>query len=151
MSSIFKLGQVVKGKLSKYIITKEIQETVWFAKWVHSVRIAVWCLPSSRDQANQQQVVIKSVRGHFRVKNERDVLQKFQGRTPYLRPLIDEIEELAEPTTIVLKYLDDNLQNASNKKTLNRKEIKYISKRILEALNTLHEDGFVHTGKLFPC
>ena len=32
MSSIFKLGQVVKGKLSKYIITKEIQETVWFAK-----------------------------------------------------------------------------------------------------------------------
>jgi hypothetical protein len=104
----------------------------------------------SRSQKNEQQVVIKSVRGHFRVENERDILRRFQGRTPYLRPLIDEIEEPSEPITIVLKYLDDNLQNASNKRTLSRKELKYASKRILEALSTLHEDGFVHTGKLSP-
>jgi len=77
------------------------------------------------------------------------VLLKFQGRSPYIRPLVDEIEEPSEPTTIVLKHLDDNLQNASNKTTLNRKELKYVSQRILEALSTLHEDGFVHTGKLF--
>jgi len=102
----------------------------------------------SRSQKNEQRVVIKSVRGHFRVENERDILRRFQGRTPYLRPLIDEIEEPSEPITIVLKYLDDNLQNASNKGTLSRKELKYVSKRILEALSTLHEDGFVHTGKL---
>jgi serine/threonine protein kinase len=102
----------------------------------------------SRSQKNEQRVVIKSVRGHFRVGNERDILQRFQGRTPYLRPLIDEIEEPSEPIAIVLKYLDDNLQNASNKRTLNRKELKYVSKGILEALSTLHEDGFVHTGKL---
>jgi hypothetical protein len=104
----------------------------------------------SRSQKNEQRVVIKSVRGHFRVENERDILRRFQGRTPYLRPLIDEIEEPSEPITIVLKYLDDNLQNASNKRTLSRKELKYVSKRILEALSTLHEDGFVHTGKLSP-
>jgi serine/threonine protein kinase len=102
----------------------------------------------SRSQKNEQQVVIKSVRGHFRVENERDILRRFQGRTPYLRPLIDEIKEPSEPITIVLKYLDDNLQNASNKRTLSRKELKYVSKRILEALSTLHEDGFMHTGKL---
>ena len=102
----------------------------------------------SRSQKNEQRVVIKSVRCHFRVKNERDILRRFQGRTPYLRPLIDEIEEPSEPVTIVLKYLDDNFQNASNKRTLSRKELKYVSKRILEALSTLHEDGFVHTGKL---
>ena len=104
----------------------------------------------SRSQKNEQQVVIKSVRGHFRVENERNVLRRFQDRTPYLRPSIDEVEEPSEPITIVLRYLDDNLQNASNKRTLSRKELKYVSKRILEALSTLHEDGFVHTGRLSP-
>jgi serine/threonine protein kinase len=78
------------------------------------------------------------------------VLQWVQGCTPYLRPLIDEIEEPSESVTIVFKYLDDNLQNASNKRTLSRKELKYVSTRIIEALHTLHADGFVHTGKLFP-
>jgi serine/threonine protein kinase len=108
---------------------------------------AVRNLLPSRSQKNER-VVIKSVRGHSRVKNERDTLRRFEGRTPYLRPLLDEIEVPSEPITIVLKYLDDNLQNASNKTTLSRKELKYVSKRILEALSTLHEDGFVHTGKL---
>jgi serine/threonine protein kinase len=83
------------------------------------------------------------------VENERDVLKSFQDRTPYLRPLIDEIEEPSDPPTIVLKYLEDHLLNASIKKTLNRKELKYVSRRILEALKVLHEDGYVHTGKRF--
>jgi len=101
-----------------------------------------------RNKSNQQQVLIKSVQGHFRVENERDVLQRFQGRNSYLRPLIDEIEEPLEPVTIVLKYLDDNLQSASNTKTLNRKELKYVSRRILQALSALHAEGFIHTGML---
>ena len=63
----------------------------------------------SRSQKNEQQVVIKSVR----VENERNVLRRFQERTPYLRPLTDDIEEPSEPITIVLRYLDDTLQNAS--------------------------------------
>lgn len=32
MSAVFKLGQVLKGRLSTYTITKEVQKTVWFAK-----------------------------------------------------------------------------------------------------------------------
>jgi hypothetical protein len=32
MSSLFRTGQVLKGRASKYTITKEIQDTVWFAK-----------------------------------------------------------------------------------------------------------------------
>lgn len=31
-SSGFRLGQVLRGRLGKYIITKEIQDTVWFAR-----------------------------------------------------------------------------------------------------------------------
>jgi serine/threonine protein kinase len=83
------------------------------------------------------------------VENERDVLKRFQNQTPYLRPLIDEIEEPSDPPTIVLKHLEDHLLNASIKKTLNRKELKYVSRRILEALKVLHEDGYVHSGKDF--
>jgi serine/threonine protein kinase len=103
-------------------------------------------LTPHRNQA-EGTVIIKGVHGHPRVENERDVLKRFQDRTPYLRPLIDEIEEPSQPPTIVLKHLDDHLLNASIKKTLNRKELRYVSRRILEALMVLHEDGYVHTGK----
>ena len=92
-------------------------------------------------------VVIKSAR-HFRIGNERDVLRSFQAKT-HLRPLIDEIVVPADPPAIVLKHLDDDLLNASNTKKLNTREIKYVSKRILEALDVLHEAGYVHTGQVY--
>ncbi|KAF2272540.1 STE/STE20 protein kinase [Westerdykella ornata] len=127
-SSLFRLGQVLRGRLGRYTITKEIQDTVWFAK-----------------NQLEETVVIKSVKGHPRVENERNVLKRFQHRTPYLRPFIDEIQELSYPPTVVLKYLDDHLLNASVKKALTRKEVKYVSRRVLEALALLHEDDYVHT------
>lgn len=86
--------------------------------------------------------------GHPRLENERDVLKRFQDRTPY-RPLIDEIEEPSAPQTIILKYLDDHLMNASINNALNRKELKYVSRRILEALKVLHEYSYVHTSKKY--
>ncbi|KAJ9233868.1 hypothetical protein DTO169E5_6853 [Paecilomyces variotii] len=128
MSSLFRLGQTLRGRLGRYTITKQIQDTVWFAK----------------NQA-EDRVIIKGVHGHPRVENERDVLKRFQDKISSLRPLIDEIEEPSQPPTIVLKYLDDHLLNASINKPLNRKELKYISKRILQALLVLHEGGYVHT------
>lgn len=98
----------------------------------------------------EELVVIKSVEGHPRVENERDVLKRFQHRTPYLRPLIDEIDETSVPVTIALKHLQGDLQSASVERTLNRKELKHVSRCVLEALKTLHEDGFVHTGMNAP-
>jgi len=90
--------------------------------------------------------VIKGVQGHFRVRNERDVLKRLQSRSPYIRPLVDEVIDPPEPSIIMLRHLDDHLLKASIRQKLNRTEVKYVSKRILEALNILHEDGFVHTG-----
>jgi serine/threonine protein kinase len=90
--------------------------------------------------------VIKSVEDHSRVENERNVLNRFQHRTQYLRPLIDEIDEPSTPVTIPLQYLQGNLLEASIAKTLNRSELKYVSRCVLEALKILHEDIFVHTG-----
>jgi serine/threonine protein kinase len=101
----------------------------------------------------QDTVVIKGVEGHLRVENERNVLKRFQYRTPYLRPLIDEIQE-PSATTIALRYLDSDLWEESNRTKMSRKELKHVSRCILEALKVLHKDGYVHTGRspyyLFP-
>ena len=88
--------------------------------------------------------MIKGFHKHLRVQNERDVLKRFQDRTPFLRPLVDEMEDPSCPHAIVLRHLEDNLLRASINRTLNRKELKYVSRRILEALKVLHEDGYVH-------
>ncbi|KAL2217265.1 serine/threonine protein kinase [Thermoascus aurantiacus ATCC 26904] len=48
----------------------------------------------------------------------------------------------ADPPAIVLKYLDDDLLNASAARRLTTSDIKYVSKKVLEALKVLHEDGY---------
>ena len=93
---------------------------------------------------------------HFRIHNERDVLRRFQGQTATLRPLVDEIEiedPADPPPAIVLRYLEDDLLHAAaaaaaaaaSAKKLSKLEIKYAAKRILEALDVLHCNGYVHT------
>jgi hypothetical protein len=69
--------------------------------------------------------VVKSVSGHPRVEHERDILWLFD-KSPLLRTLVDEIEEPGQPTTIVLEYLDADLDQCSKEKTLNRYEGKYV-------------------------
>lgn len=46
----------------------------------------------------------------------------------------------------MLSHLDSHLLNASCQKPLSQKELKYVARRVLEALKVLHEDGYVHTG-----
>lgn len=94
--------------------------------------------------------MVKGIQGHPRVENERDVLRRFQSSTTHLRPLLDEIQDPATPPIIVLRYLDDHLLNSSIEKSLNRKELKFVARCILEALSVLHKEGYVHTGKLLP-
>ncbi|EMD92570.1 hypothetical protein COCC4DRAFT_130390 [Bipolaris maydis ATCC 48331] len=60
--------------------------------------------------------------------------------------LIDEINEPSIPTTIVLKHSQEDLLEASVAKKLNRRELKYMSRCVLEAIKTLHDDGFVHAS-----
>lgn len=47
----------------------------------------------------------------------------------------------------MLKHLEDDLQSASAAKKLSGREIKYVSRSVLRALDVLHEDGYVHTGQ----
>lgn len=110
----------------------------------------------ARSNCIGKQVVVKSVRGHWRLQNEAEVLARFQSRAPSLRPLVDEIVDPADPPAIVLKYLDSDLLVEPKKKTLARPEIKFVARKVLEALKVLHEGGYVHTGtearaRLFHC
>ncbi|KAF2663521.1 serine/threonine protein kinase [Microthyrium microscopicum] len=131
--SLFKIGQAIKGRFGTYIITKEYQAGVWAAK-----------------NSLKETVVVKSVADHPRVENERDNLRRFQEQTPCIRPILDEVVNTSIPTTIILKHLDTTLLDASIKRNLNRKELKYVSRRVLEAIQVLHADGYVHTADIKP-
>jgi serine/threonine protein kinase len=95
---------------------------------------------------DKEPVVIKSVEDHPRVENERQLLKRFSGH-PHIRSLVDEVQDVKH-TTIVLKHLDDHLLNATIRKTLNRKELKYVLRCVLQGLVTLHEARYIHTGKI---
>lgn len=49
---------------------------------------------------------------------------------------------------MVLQYLDDNLLSISGEEAIEGLDIKFVAKRVLQALQALHEDGYTHTGKL---
>lgn len=143
MTSSLRLGQFLRGRNGIYTITKQLQGTVWIAKYEAP---SIQGQDSIYSRGRDQPVIVKSVH-HFRLQNERDVLKRFQSCTPFIRPLIDEIVEPADPPAIVLKYLDDHLLHASVSQKPTNQEIKYIARRILEAVRVLHDHNFVHTGK----
>ncbi|PWY66496.1 kinase-like protein, partial [Aspergillus sclerotioniger CBS 115572] len=120
-------------------ITKHLQDCIWLAS---SSQAKPHTNPLRCSTGNT--VIIKSVH-HFRLHNERDILTRFQDRTAFPRPLLDEIIEPNDAPAIVLKYLQDHLLNGSSSRKLTKPEIKYVAKRVLQALDVLHRDGFVHT------
>lgn len=145
MASSFKIGQRIEGKVGTYIISKHLHKDIWTATYQ---ALPIARSPSSlmlNSGSNLDEVIIKIPPKH-RLDNERDVLKHFHAR-PGIRQLLDETQD---PPSLVLKYLDDNLLTASNSKKLEKSEIKFIAKRILEALQEFHEDGYVHTGIVLP-
>ncbi len=94
------------------------------------------------DSSTEIETVIVKTAPSYRLNNEWEVLERFQGQ-PCIRQLTDEIHDLP---SLLLKYFDDNLLNVSNSKRLERSDIKFVAKNILETLNAFHEVGYVHTG-----
>lgn len=70
-------------------------------------------LTGASSSQSKESVITKAIQGHWRLQNERDLLKRFQGKTPNLRPLLDEIHDPVELSAIVLKYFDDDLLHAS--------------------------------------
>lgn len=159
MATLFHTQQVLTGQVGRYKIVKQLQKAVWLARYLstsHSPRFGTTRPPSFRSRSNErtcrnqllEDVIIKSVHDHPRVANERDVLKVFTPQSKYIRPLLDEIVDPAEPTTIVLRHLQSTLLQASIQRKLNRTELKYVCRSVLEALAVMHNEGYVHAGKL---
>lgn len=101
---------------------------------------------SQHSNLEAQNCIVKSIPKHWHLRNEAGILKRYQSKTSSIRPLIDEIQEPAEPASIVLQYLDTDLLRESNRQRLSRAEIKQVARTTLGALKVLHEDGLVHTG-----
>ncbi|KAK1704106.1 serine/threonine protein kinase [Colletotrichum lupini] len=119
------IGQILLGNASRYTIQKKIREGVWIA---------------TNPMGNKS--IVKGVQGISGAQNEHNVLRKFQGN-PFLRPVIDEIQQ--DAPMIVLQHMDDHLLNATIKKPLTNREIRFVARAVLRGLSTLHKDGYVHT------
>ncbi|KFZ12317.1 hypothetical protein V502_07148 [Pseudogymnoascus sp. VKM F-4520 (FW-2644)] len=106
MTSTLRLGQILKGSLSTYTITKQLHSSIWLATNLAG-----------------EKTIVKSVQ-HWRLENERDVLKRFQGRAPGLRPLVDEIVGEEEAPAIVLSWFEDDALNVSGGRRFTRGEVK---------------------------
>jgi hypothetical protein len=92
-------------------------------------------------------VIVKHAE-HQGIRNERNLLLPFQDHAPYLRSLIDEVDDVdgTNWSAIVLKHLHDDLLASSSTRTMSRPELKKVGKGVLEALQVLHSEGYIHTG-----
>lgn len=165
MSRLLLADAVLTGRVSSYTIIKELHRAVdeGAVCLARQVSLAYLSLPQGsrwlgvpfsltatglcRNLAGER-CVVKSIRGHWRLQNEADVLRRYQSQTPFLRPLVDEICEPADPPSIVLRHLDSDALTESNRKRLSRPEIKQVARSVLEALHVLHKDGMVQTGRV---
>jgi casein kinase II subunit alpha len=77
-----------------------------------------------------------------RLENEARMLRLFQGCAS-IRQLVDEVDD---PRSLVLEYMDDNVIYLLKTKQLPRVEAKRALKASVQALVALHEKNIVHTG-----
>ena len=144
MTSAFRIGQHIEGNIGTYIISKQLHQDIWTATYCGTAPYSLQ--PLTLDRSSTLGKVIIKTAPKYRLDNERDILKHFHA-LPGIRQLLDETQH---PPTLVLKHFDDNLLSASNSRRLEKVEVKKVPKGILEALQVLHPDCYVHTGTEFP-
>jgi serine/threonine protein kinase len=80
------------------------------------------------------------------LEDQRPAIEAFRG-SPFIR---QQVDEATNPTAVVLEYLNEDLLSLSSKRRLKMPEIKAIGKRILQAICSMHQSGYVHTGIFKP-
>ena len=91
--------------------------------------------------STSQRVTVKTA-SVWPLKNERRVLEAVRDH-PCIRPIVDTVDD---PPSLILRYLDGNLLNASSAKKLESADIQYVARNLLQALEALHSRGYVHTA-----
>jgi serine/threonine protein kinase len=149
MSAVRSIGQRLQGRSDLYTLGEKLHESVWKATCVHIPAVSIQLLELTIINSGSLggNVIVKSV-NHFRLQNERDVLLRFQPRTPHIRPLLDEVDPDTPSHALIMRWLDNDLLNVTKRRQLASSEVKFVAKGVLEALQALHADGYVHTGKL---
>jgi hypothetical protein len=71
-------------------------------------------------------------------------LQRFTNHQS-IRQLVDSIDE---PPCLILEHLECDALEASGQSRLGRSDVELIAKKVLEALQALHERGLAHTGMI---
>ena len=148
MSATPRIGQMLKGRLGSYTVTNKLYESVWKGRYdrVTHHECLLGCADHSNSDTQGCNVVVKSV-NHWRLWSERDVLLRYQSRTPYIRPLLDEVDPDMPSHALILRWLDTDLLDATEDKGLESSDVKLVAKGVLEALQMLHADGLIYTGK----
>ncbi|TVY56267.1 Serine/threonine-protein kinase US3-like [Lachnellula cervina] len=135
MAASIKIGQRLEGKVGSYFVSAQVAKDIWTATSTFT-----WLTTARKSNSQDGKFIIKTA-PQGRLENERDVLRHLRTR-PCIRQMLDETES---PPSLILQHLDDNLLHASNVKTLESSDVKLVAKRVLEAIQALHEDGYTHT------
>lgn len=98
-------------------------------------------LPTLQRDPNGVRVVVKTA-PLKRLNNEIQKLQLCQGHKS-IRQMVDQIQD---PPSMVLEYMEDNVQNLLKRQKLSKQEAKSALKASFEALVVLHDENVVHTG-----
>ncbi|KAK2051138.1 serine/threonine protein kinase [Colletotrichum caudatum] len=133
MISLLDIGQNLYSRISTYSIVKELHQA--------ADQGAVY-LGTNK---SGRKCIVKSIQGHWHLKNEVFVLCKYQAISPLFCLLEDKIMEPPDPPFIILQYLNSDLSAKSKRQKLSRPDIKKVAKSVLEALYILHRDGMVYT------
>lgn len=91
------------------------------------------------DTQTKQNVILKTA-SDFLLRNERDILKRFQIISS-LRRLIDEIQD---SSLLVLKHLDSDLLIESTTNKLQSSKVKHVTKTVLQALAALHKKEIIY-------
>jgi hypothetical protein len=98
------IGSTVDGAFGSYLVSKQLHRNTWRAGRRSHHGMSTLLLTCCRDTKSNQQAIVKSAPG-FLLDNEHDILQRFQ-KFSSLRYLIDQVQD---PSLLVLEYLDSNL------------------------------------------
>jgi len=142
MSACIKISQRLEGKVGSYLVSTQVAKDIWTATWDQHHPTSTNLITDRQSNSQARKVIIKTASPKGWLENERDVLKHFHT-CPYIRQLLDETKT---PPSLILQHLDDNLLHASNVKTLESSDVKFAAKRLLQAIQALHEDGYTHTG-----
>ena len=135
-------GQKVVGRSMEYTVAEPLYpRTVAEGRSPH-----IWCAYTSvGDKVVLKAPRIDTPRAWSAFHKELEQQQRFQD-SRYIRRLLDVIESPAGVERIVLEHLPKTLWEAREQHSLSIPAIRKIMKNVLEGVEEMHANGWIHLG-----